>query len=398
MRLTFGGRPAPAQLRGSLASLRCTTGLEGADRLEVALANEGLRWLDSPLFGLDTEVGLALGYAPDQLTRVFTGEVVGTQATFPSGGMPMLTVVAQDRRTRLQRSAPARWFGIPIPKIGIMPIPDPVVAPLLGLEHGLLPELDPVGGLIAAALGAAEAMAAVDDPGMRQRIVRRQHDQTTYEFLEQIARENGLSVRIDHLAEPAGYVMHIFSPAAMLEPDVTLRYGQSLIEFRPKVSTVGQIGGIAVRVWRPEIKLELTVTLSFDWDRQSLDIQITPGFGIPTGSSSAIEIVKEPVTPLSAARLLIGKLIPKLNKRLTAEGSCLGEPKLVAGAVLRIEGVGETFGGLYRIVSVTHTLDTNGYRSAFELQKEIWFGSIPAASQGAVRINGGLLTLGAPGA
>ena len=34
-----------------------------------------------------------------------------------------------------------------------------------------------------------------------------------------------------------------------------------------------------------------------------------------------------------------------------------------AGNVLRIEGVGEEFGGLYRVTAVTHTLDRGGYRT-----------------------------------
>jgi len=55
--------------------------------------------------------------------------------------------------------------------------------------------------------------------------------------------------------------------------------------------------------------------------------------------------------------------------------------------VLRIEGVGEQFGGLYRVTSATHTIDQSGYRTQFETRKEIWFGSIPASEQGAVRVN-----------
>ena len=41
---------------------------------------------------------------------------------------------------------------------------------------------------------------------------------------------------------------------------------------------------------------------------------------------------------------------------------------------MRIDGVGTQFGGLYRIVSATHTIDAGGYRTSFDLRKEIWFG------------------------
>ncbi len=54
--------------------------------------------------------------------------------------------------------------------------------------------------------------------------------------------------------------------------------------------------------------------------------------------------------------------------------------------MVRIEGTGEEFGGLYRATSVTHTIDAGGFRTSFGARKEIWFGSIPASDQGAVPV------------
>lgn len=397
IRLGFAGSPAPAELRGSVSSVSCTTGLGDLDRLEVTLGNERLRWLDSPLFRLDTEMSLAIGYAPDEPTQVFVGDVTGTEAAFPAEGMPTLRVIAQDRRTRLAAASPGRWFGIPIPTIGVLPLPDLVVAPILAVEHGLQPELDPLGAFLSAALSVADAAAVADDPGMGQRVVRRQHSQTTLEFLERIAAENGWELVMEHGPGADGSTLRLMSPASELEPDVTLRYGQSLIDFTPTISQVGQVAGVSVRVWRPEIRLELTVTVGYDWDRQSLDIKIVPGFGLPFGPgvSNQVLLAQEPVTIATAPRVIIAKLLPRLNRRLTATGSCVGNPAIVAGHVMRIEGVGETYGGLYRIASARHTLDGSGYRTSFELRKEIWFGSIPAASQGAVAVNSIPLPTGA---
>src|SRR4051794_11057715 len=94
--LAIDGRPAPAELRGSITSVRSTTGYEGLDEVELTIANEKLRWLDSPLFKLGNAVTLRLGYAPDPLVQVFDGEVVARAADFPSGGMPTFTVTAHD--------------------------------------------------------------------------------------------------------------------------------------------------------------------------------------------------------------------------------------------------------------------------------------------------------------
>ena len=85
--LRLNGAPAPAELRASLTSVQLQSSLGAADRVELSLANEGLRWLDHPLFKLDTELVLALGYAPDPLEQLFVGEIVGHSATFPSSGL-----------------------------------------------------------------------------------------------------------------------------------------------------------------------------------------------------------------------------------------------------------------------------------------------------------------------
>jgi hypothetical protein len=396
VRIAIGGAPAPAAVRGAMTSLRVSTGLEGADRLELALANEGLRFLDSPLFRLDTEIEVAIGYAPDEPTRIFNGVVVGSDATFPSDAMPALTVVAHDRRVRLQQSSATRWFAIPIPKFAVLPIPDVVVAPLVALEHGVIPILDPIGAALSVLIQGASVAGSIGDPDGMQKIVRRQHDQTNLDFLALIARENGWEMLVDHAAEPAGYQLRFMSPLSHLDADVTLRYGASLLDFTPKITQVGQVAGISVKVWRPEIKLELTVTVGWDWDRQSLQLSISPGFGMPSGASGAgVMLVNEPVTLASAPKLIVSKLLPKLNRRLTATGSCVGDPRIQAGRVLQVEGVGTTFGGRYRIAGATHSLDAGGYRTTFDLRKEIWFGSIPPASQGQIAINDGLLTLDA---
>jgi len=155
------------------------------------------------------------------------------------------------------------------------------------------------------------------------------------------------------------------------------------------------VAKVSARVWQPSIRLELTISVGYDWDRQSLEIDVTPGFGLPIGGSKGTEmtLVDEPISPANAARVVLGKLLPKLNKRMTARGTCAGNAAIRAGHVIQVEGVGETYGGLWRVVSVTQTLDSSGWRTTFDARKELWFGSIPPASQGAVRVQGGLLSL-----
>lgn len=385
-RLSIGGEAVPAALRASIMSISQTSGLEGADRVEITLANEGLRWLDHDLLKVDRPLVLELGYADATLEQVFVGEIVAVEAAFPAAGMPTVSIAAQDRRHRMTKGTKVRWFAVPIPSIGNFPLPDPVTASLVGLENGLIPVIDPVGAAIAVLLGGVDAVVSIADPGSAQKFIRKQLNESDYDFVSRIAAENGWEMQIEHSGPMGGRMLRFFSPLGRLEADVTLAYGRSLLEFTPRLSVVGQIFALSAYVWIPQAKLVLVVTLGWDWDRMQLTLSVYPGM-LPVAPEGSHHLIEEPLTILSAPRKIISELIPRVNKRLTATGSAPGNPQIQAGRVLRVEGVGEQFGGLYRITSATHTIDQSGYRTAFETRKEIWFGGIPASEQGAVRVN-----------
>ena len=322
-RVEIGGSAIPATLRASITGVTLDSGLEGADRAELHIVNENLRWLDNDLFRLDEPLALHLGYAPDPLEQVFVGNIVGTGATFPANGGPTLTVTAQDRRHRLQEGTKVRWFAIPIPTVGNFPIPDLATASLVSLENLLIPIFDPVGAAISVLLGGVEAVASISDPGGAQKFIRKQADESDYDFLARIAKENGWDMFVEHSGALGGHLLRFQSPLGHLEPDVTLKYGRTLIDFTPRVSAVGQIFTVTGYVWVPAIKLVFTVSLGWDWDRMALTLSVYPGV-IPLGQKPGSHHIKEPFTPVTAPRKLISTLIPKLNKRLTGTGTTLG--------------------------------------------------------------------------
>jgi phage protein D len=382
--LTINDAPIPAALRASITSVNYQTGLEGADRVELALVNEKLRWLDHPLLALDNSLTLSIGYAPDPLHQVFVGAIVSQSTSFPSSGLPTLTVAAQDRLQRLQQGTKARWFAIPLPS-GNLALPDPAVAGIVGLENGLIPIFDPVGAALAILLGGAGAITAAGDLDALQRVVRKQENESDFDFLTRVASQYGWEMFIEHTGPLGGYQLRFMSPLDRLAPEVTLKYGQSLIEFSPRITNVGQIASVTAYVWVAPLKTQFTVTIGWDWDRMALTLDIRPEF-IPLGQAPSHHLIQEPVTPLSAPRRIITELIPRLNQRLTGTGSTVGDPRIRAGTVLCLAGLGVQFGGLYRVTSATHAIDSGGYRTSFEVRKEIWFGSIPLPEQGAVPV------------
>ena len=388
-RVAIDGAPVPAALRASITSASVQTGLEGVDRLEFSLANENLRWLDHSLLRLDRRIAFSLGYAPDQPEQIFVGEIVGNSATFPASGTPTLTVTALDRRHTMQRGARSRWFAISIPDYGNLPIPDDAVATLVAAEHGMLALSDPVAAALGALLGGVQMAIALDDPDGGQRVIRKQNGENNLDFLAHIARENGWEMLVDHGGPAGGFQLRFFSPADRLKTDVAFKWGRDLIEFTPRITNVGQVAGVSLPIWIPSLKMEFSVSVGWDWDRQSLDISISPGLGIPVSTGDENEqytLLGKPATLTDAPRTILEELLPRLNRRLTATGATVGDPRLRTGGVISVEGVGEKFGGLYRVTSLTHTVDSGGWRSNFEARKEIWFGSIPLPEQGAIPV------------
>jgi phage protein D len=98
----------------------------------------------------------------------------------------------------------------------------------------------------------------------------------------------------------------------------------------------------------------------------------------------------KPTGYAAAPRKILSELLPRLNNRLTGSGSTVGDPRIKASRVIDLEGLGQQFSGLYRITSSQHTLDSSGYRTAFQARKEVWFGSIPTpkGAGGVLRLQG----------
>jgi hypothetical protein len=363
--------------------------MQGADRVDLSVFNEQLQWLDHPLFQLKSPLRLSLGYAPDPLQLMFAGQIIGVQASFPSGNTPTLEVSAQDKAADLQKGTRSRWFGRDVPLTTELPVPRQTVAAQVLGEYGMTPRFEADGPDLVSLVGSAGSVLSEvlgsTDPSVPQRGVDRQVQTKDYDLLRRIARESGYDLMIDHSGPGAGTVLIFFAPWSHQTPDVSLAYGRSLLEFTPRVTDAGQIGSVTANVWISAAKRSVAVTLGWDWDRMALTVQVQPGPAAPSGHDGDL-VIAEPLTAGTAPRRLVSELVPKLNSRITGSASAVGDPALRPGAVVRIGGVGRRFGGFYRVTSATHTIDSGGYRTQVELRKEIWF-TLSEAAQGAVPIN-----------
>ena len=391
-RVEIDGDSLPPALWGCLGSVTYENSLKGADRVEVTFANPDLRWLDHPLLQVDKSFKLSIGYVPGPLEEVFVGEITGVEPAFPNNGMPTVTVVAHDFLQRLTHGTKNRAFRLSIPLIGNFPLPDALAASIVSATNLLIPEPDPVGGALSVVMTIAAMMVA---PQLAQLAVPLQVRQSDFDFLSELAQNNGWEMYIDHTARPRGYVLRFSSFVQDYEPSLTLKYGSSLLDFHPRITTVGDIFGVSARIWIPSVQMEFVIVVSWDYDRAAFNLSIYPSLigeidEILGPATAGKTLTVKPIGFPQCLQSILAELLPRLNNRLTGSGSTVGDPRIKASRVIRLEGLGEQFGGLYRITSATHTLDSGGYRTRFDVRKEVWFGSIPVpkGASGLLRVQG----------
>lgn len=200
---------------------------------------------------------------------------------------------------------------------------------------------------------------------------RRQRGQSDFELLEEIAATYDADFWVD------GNVLYLSRFLKEYTPRLTLTYGKDLFDFSPRVSTIGQVAGVAMRFVLREIPLDFLVAIGYDFDRESIVISVVPGAAASAAQSllgSLLTLIDQPIgSPAditNSALIIASELRNKLNNRLTGSGSCIGDPRIRAGALIGIEGLGPDFSGNYRVSSATHTIDGSGYRTSFEVRKE----------------------------
>lgn len=381
-RIAVNGDEMPAAVRSLVTSVRYQDGRNAADRVEIDVANPDLRWLqkhirglgfapfpsalkigpvtvasvDDGTFDVDNSLSLAMGYAPAPLEELFDGEITGVEATFPSGGMPALKVVAHDKLNRLGQGTVARGFGF---------LPDFLIATILGAENLLLAQVDPT--IIGASTALAAINAIFSGTGTKQGSPG--HGESDLAFLQRIAATYDADFWVE------GDVLYVSRFLKEYTPRTTLVWGRSLIDFSPRMSTVGQVAGVSVKFTLREIPLSFLVSVFWDFDRETLGIDVRPGAGGAPGVGATLTLVDQPITsPADVAASALGilsRLRKKLNGRLTGSGTAIGDPRIRAGAVIRLDGLGPDFSGDYRVSSATHSIDGGGYRTSFEVFKEI---------------------------
>lgn len=294
-----------------------------------------LTWSDDPLFAPGKEVCLWLGYI-NNLAQVMIGEITGIEPVFQQNQIPTLIVRGYDYGHRLWRGSKTRSFVM---------MKDSTIAEEIALSAGLSP--------------------VVTDSQVTLEYVL-QPNQTDMAFLQTRARRIGYEVYVREK------VLYFQPPQNQAGNSITLSLAGDIIELYPRLTTMSQVGEVAVQGWNVMEKMGIS-------SKASAGEELTRMGGMVTGPSavdrafgvSSTDLVTWPIFSLAEAeRMALGQFNEMALAYITGDGVCYGRTDLRAGNMVQLEGLGETFSGMYRITSVTHTITPGrGYETYFTYER-----------------------------
>jgi phage protein D/phage baseplate assembly protein gpV len=263
-------------------------------------------------------------------TTIFKGEVVALEPEFTQDGC-MISVRAYDRSHRLQRATKVRTFQQ-------MSASDMVKK--ICQEAGLAPgTVNPTTVVYEFFQQSAET---------DRDFIRRFERQYDYEFLVE------------------GQKYHFRTAGAGRGAAVELKWGETLLTFRPRVTAVQQVNSVQVRGWDVKGKAAIAGNGSSPRPSASLGIQrsaVTSKFG-----RAEVLVADRTVESASEANKVAGSDVGRRAEAFAeAEGTCLGNPKVRAGSKVKID-VGNKMGGTYLVSSATHVYrGAKGYTTSFKI-------------------------------
>ena len=336
--LVIGGQPAEPELMRDLERVTVESSLHLPDVATLTIHDPALRWVDSALFEPGATLKVRARVGGDE-ADLFDGEVAGGEPEF-AGPAPRVGGRPFARLHRLARGRAARAF---------VNVTDAELVRKLADEVGLEARVGPATSEL-------------------------------YQHVMQ-ANESGLAF-LQRRAAALGYLLYVESetlccvPPGRRGPPLSLAWGDTLIEFRPRMTTVGQVARVLVRGWDPRAKRPVLGVAA------ASAIAPEVGRAHPAGGRHGGEVAERafrlpaellvadrPVHSQSAAETLAQAVADQRGGQFVeAEGLCRGLPALVAGARVAIGAVGERFGGTYFVTGATHTSDSDGaYTTTFSI-------------------------------
>lgn len=342
LELIINGQNLPPAAKSDLIAVSVTDEINTISSFSTTFlcwdgAKMEVKWIDDDLFKEGNVIEIKMGFV-DKLKSLFKGEITGLEPEFTNDQPPVLTVNGYDRAHRIIRKRNTKSF---------VNMKDSDIANQIAGNNGLRSDITDTRVTMAYVL---------------------QHNQTDLEFLQQRAQRIGYEVGI---SDRTLY----FRPRQNNSKEMlTLRREVELLEFYPRLSTVGQLENVSVQGWDPR-KKEAVFAKSQVGDTASLVGASVSGPEMVRkafpGNSGGVSTHLAIGSQSEADQLANGWFKEMSLRYVVGDGVTIGSPELRAGTLIKIEGLGERFSGKYYVTATEHSYKpSRGYRTAFSVIRD----------------------------
>jgi phage protein D len=297
-----------------------------------------LQWLDSDVFQEGNEVEIHLGYAGD-LHLMLRGEITAVTPSFPESGQPTLRVEGFSLYHALQRQRRREPFES-------------------ATDSGIAREIAGAMGLTAE-VDETEAEHPLFSPKGAN------YAQILQERASRIGYEVTIKDRTLYFQQPC----YLSNPS----PALTLEWGRNLRSFNPRLSTHNMVTQVTVRASQTSQGRSKEPLVG---EARAGDERVK--MGSETGNQIAQRVFGENsvliedhsvASAQEANEIALAQLEARALGFITGTGASIGDPQLRARTVIELIGLGRGFSGRYYVTSTTHSVNTSGYQTNFEVKR-----------------------------
>jgi uncharacterized protein involved in type VI secretion and phage assembly len=190
-----------------------------------------------------------------------------------------------------------------------------------------------------------------------------QASESDWDFVQRMAREQNCEFVVD------GTTAHFRRVDASRTDAPELELGETLLSFQPRASAAMQPSKVVVRSW-DVTKGQPLVGESSSAPAVSSSISFTSSklgrMAKQMGSDGTVLIATKGSTTRDEAQDLAKAVHGRMAEAgVEASGMAMGEPRIKAGRMVDIKGVGNRFSGKYMVSASTHLYRSSGYRTKF---------------------------------
>ena len=307
------------------------------------------------------EVDVVMGYGANPLTLMLRGNFVAMEPNFPSSGGSTLAVRGLNILHKLRTSRHTYAWEKKRPSEIAKSFPD---LPLDSKEPNKKRFPLPVD---------IEGNDVNNEPQIEYIA---QSNQWDIEFLLALARRVGYVIFVREEEKKGNTVVKprrlYFGPSDANHPGLRLvtfelKWGLTLIDFKPTLTTANQIKSVTVNGWDRKKKEPIRGTASID--SLTLNGDLREKFESCDEREERVE--DEPVFTQDEADKRAKDLLKERSRDLVkASGTCIGVPELRAGQRVVIGNLGSRFSGRYFVTDTVHTISDSGYITKFNARRE----------------------------